>query len=285
LNYPYLIPGVQADPTSFVASALGQLGSYTKPLDARSLISVDYSQLIPAVTLLSYSFRVRPGGSPQLWIDSPAIDTTDTLLTFYVEGGIGGRAYEIIINTTLADTEIRTDVLTVNVLGEGECCMVLPSPWPLPGGGGATSGDGSITVNTAPRFFVSATPPVGANLLDRWYDTSTAVLWDFVSNGLTSFWSLSATGGGAGGSANILNITPILPDGVTTTFTISAVIGVPVTINGSNTLFVSVDGVWQDATTQYTAVDNKITFAQAPGADSMVFMLWFASPSASTMKE
>jgi hypothetical protein len=64
-------------------------------------------------------------------------------------------------------------------------------------------------------------------------------------------------------------------------FNLTSVIGRPVTITGGNTLFVSVDGVWQDATTQYTAVNNQIAFSQAPSADSTVFMLWFApySPS------
>jgi hypothetical protein len=115
--------------------------------------------------------------------------------------------------------------------------------------------------------------------LDRWYDTATGNIWDYVSSGLSSFWALSDSSGGGGGTANILNITPIRPDGVTTTFTLTSVVGQPVTIAGSNTLFVSVDGVWQDATTQYTATNNQITFAQAPGADSVVFMLWFAKPS------
>jgi hypothetical protein len=276
MNYSYKIPGAQANPNSFVADNTLILGTVDKPLDAHVQVSVDYSQVVPAITLQGYSFKVKPGGEPQLWIDESALGSPATSLMFIVSGGISGRAYEITINTKLVDGEIRSDTLNVNVLGDNcGCSLVSPSPI----SNGVVSGDGSIIVNQAPRFFISGTPPVGANVLDRWYDTATGNIWDYVSSGLSSFWALSDSSGGGGGTANILNITPIRPDGVTTTFTLTSVVGQPVTIAGSNTLFVSVDGVWQDATTQYTATNNQITFAQAPGADSVVFMLWFAKPS------
>lgn len=278
MNYQYQIPGQQGDPAAFVADTTLILGTYVKPLDARTLISVDYSQLIPAVALDSYSFRVKPGGEPQLWISEPELGLDANSLAFFIDGGIGGRAYTVTINATLASGEVRSDVLTVQVLGDdcGSCAPIAPPP-PT---GGIVSGDGLVIVNTAPRFFVSGTPPVNANVLDRWYDTATGVIWDYVSNGATSLWVPAGGGGGGGGGVNILNITPILPDGSTTIFTLTAVIGVPVTIVGSNTLFVSVDGVWQDATTQYYATGNRISFAQAPAADANVFMLWFAPASA-----
>jgi hypothetical protein len=158
----------------------------------------------------------------------------------------------------------------------------MPAPPPL---NGVVSADGSVIVNTAPRFFVSGTIPVGANVLDRWYDTSNGQLYDYVSNGITTLWVEAGTGGGGGGgggsNVTILSLNAIHPDGVTQVFNLTSVIGRPVTIVGSNTLFVSVDGVWQDATTQYTAVNNQIAFAQAPFADSVIFMLWFA-PYSST---
>jgi hypothetical protein len=145
---------------------------------------------------------------------------------------------------------------------------------------GIVSGDGLIIVNTAPRFFVSGIAPVGANVLDRWYDTATGTVFDFITNGVGTGWDASGGGGGGGSNAIILDLVPIHPDGVTTAFTLTSVVGRPVTITGGNTLFVSVDGVWQDASTQYTAASNQITFAQAPAVDSVVFMLWFAPYSA-----
>jgi hypothetical protein len=276
MNYPYFIPGAQADPASFVADTTLQLGAYNKPLDARTLISVDYSQLIPAVTLENFFIRVRPGGEPQLWIDAASIDTTSTLLTFYAEGGIGGQAYEVVINTMLVDSGVRSDLLTINVLGDGCACMVLSLP-PV-SGGGATSGDGSIIVNMAPRFFVSASTPIGANVLDRWYNTTTGDIYDFVSNGLTSWWEKATVGGGGGYGANIVKMNPITPDGFTVGFTLTATDGTAVNIQTSNNLLVSVDGVWQEPTVQYAASIDVIEFAQAPFADSEIFMLWASPP-------
>lgn len=271
-----MIPGQQADPTLFTASALGQLGAYNKPLDARTLLSVEYSSLTPSVTLVGYSFRVRPGGEPQLWLDTAAIDSTSTMLSFYVGGGIAGQAYEIVINAMLADSEIRSDVLTVNVLGDDGCgCMVLSLPQTPPG---SVSGDGSVTVNTAPRFFVSATTPIGANVLDRWYNSVTGNIYDYVSNGLTTWWEEATIGGGGGYGANIVKMNPITPDGFTVEFTLTATDGTEVDIQTSNNLLVSVDGVWQEPTLQYAASVDVVEFAQAPFADSVIFMLWLSPP-------
>jgi hypothetical protein len=275
MNYPYPIPGAQVSPALFTADTTLQLGFYNKPLDARTLISVDYSQLVPAVTLLGYSFRVRPGGEPQLGIDISTLDTAGTSLSFFVTGGIGGQAYQLVINATTNDNETRSDVLTVNVLGD-DCGCALVGPPPLPGG--AVSGDGSITVNTAPRFFVSATTPIGANVLDRWYNTTSGNIYDYVSNGLTTWWEEATIGGGGGYGANIVKMNPITPDGSTVEFTLTATDGTTVDIQTSNNLLVSVDGVWQEPTLQYAASVDVIEFAQAPTADSVIFMLWLSPP-------
>jgi hypothetical protein len=280
MNYPYLIPGQQVNTTSFVANATLKLGAYSKSPEANTLLTVDYSQLIPAMSLTRFSFKIQPGGSPQLWIDTVKI--SGDILTFMLSGGMGGRSYELAIISHATDGEARTDVLNVNVIGDDICCDTLQ---PLsPSGNGVVTSDGLVIINTAPRFFVSGVAPVGANVLDRWYNTATGEVYDYITDGLNVYWQLAGSsgddggGGGSGSAANILNIAPIHPDGVTTGFTLTAVGGAPVTISSSNTLFVSVDGVWQDSTTQYSAVNNRITFTQAPSTDSNVFMLWFAPP-------
>ena len=281
--YPYLIPGMQSNPATFVANTTLTLGSYSKPLDARTLITVDYSALTPAVVLNSYSFRVSPGGEPQLLLSGSQLGTAPaTSLTFFAAGGMAGRAYDITINVKLASGETRSDTLTMNVLDDDGCGCTFVMPLPIPGVGDVTSGDGGITVNTAPRFFVSGTIPVGANVLDRWFNTANGLLYDYISNGITTLWQQAGGGGGGGGGggANILSISPIHPDGVTTTFVLTSTLGVPVNIAGSTSLFVSVDGVWQDGMTQYVAVNNQIQFTQPPAVDSIVFMLWFAPSSA-----
>jgi hypothetical protein len=276
MNYAYLIPGAQGNPAAFVANTTLDLGYYDKALEAETQISVDYSALIPAVTLVGYSFRVRPGGEPQLWLTDSAI--TGNVLTFYVNGGIGGRSYDVVITAKLSTGEIRSDKLTVNVLGDACGC---PPHSNLVISTGATTGDGGTIVNTSPRFFVSSAPPVGAHLLDRWYDTSTGAVYDYISDGVTSFWQISGTvgGGGGGGGAptNIIKILPLTPDGITTTFTMTRV-GGPVVVAGSNSLFVSVDGVWQEADVQYTAASSQIVFTDVPAVDASIFILWFAPP-------
>lgn len=278
MNYPYLIPSAQSDTAAFVANSTLQLGTYVKPLGARTQISVDYSSAVPPVLINNFSFRVRPGGEPQLWISDSDLGAGADFITFFIEGGIGGRAYEVVIHTMLASGEVRSDVLNVQVLGGDNCCpaFVLPA---LPNQD-QTSGDGSIIVNTAPRFFISGSIPVGANVLDRWYDTTTGELYDYISNGITSLWQLAGSGGGGGGGSGsgviILTIAPIQPDGSTTVFTLTSLLGRPVTITTSNTLFVSVDGVWQQPDVQYAAVNNQVSFVQPPSNDSQVFMLWFA---------
>ena len=278
MNYPYLIPGTQADPASFAANATLILGTLDKPLDARTLVTVDYSGIIPTDTLSNYSFRVKPGGEPQLSIDNPTLDVTNTILTFYVDGGIAGRAYEVAVVAILLSGGVRADTLTVNVGGEDCGCCSLPAPvYPT----GNVSSDGSVIVNTAPRFFVSATFPVNPRVLDRWYDTTTANIYDFVSDGLNTFWELAggSGGGGGGGGAgtNIITIQPLSPDGVTSLFTMTST-SRPVTVTTANTLFVSVDGVWQEPVVQYQATGNQLQFTQAPSADSVIFIAWFAPP-------
>lgn len=281
-SYPYPIPGAtNTNPNAFVADNTGFLGDVDQSPDAKTLVSVDYSQLTQGVTLTGYSFRVSPGGSPQLWLSGSAI--TGASLSFYVSGGIGGVQYTVEVIATLGDTELRTDTLNVNIQGDGCSCVALA---PVPVTSGVVSSDGLIIVNTSPRFFVSATPPVGPNVLDRWYDVVTDQIFDYVSNGPITYWTPAGGsggggggggGGGAGDAANIVKIDAIVPDGSTATFSLTAGATL-VNVAGSNYLFVSVDGVWQEPSTQYAAVGNTITFNVPPSADSAVFMLWFAPP-------
>jgi hypothetical protein len=271
MNYLYPIPGAQGNPNAFIADNTGQLGSVDQPLDGRTLVSIDYSQLTPGVTLTAFSFKVVPGGEPQLWIGKPALATAPAkALNFYISGGRSGAQYEVTIITTLGDTERRSDVLNVNMLGDNCGCHQFPMPQAF---GDAVSGDGSIIVNESPRFFISGTPPVGAHVLDRWYFTTNGIVYDYISNGLTSGWVES--GAGSGNQVKIIKMQPITPDGATSTFTLQAADGSTVNVAGSIDLFVSVDGVWQEGAAQYTAAGNQIMFAEAPTADSSIFIVWF----------
>jgi hypothetical protein len=273
--YQYLIPGMQGDPASFIVNTTLTLGSLDKPLDARTHVTVSYASVIPADTVANYAFKVKPGGDPQLWIDTAALDATKTILTFYVSEGLAGQAYDLAVIAKLASGNVRSDVLTVNVLGDDCGCCSVPMPISQINN---VSGDGGMFVNAAPRFFVSNTTPVGANVLDRWYETATGDIYDFVTNGLTSWWEKSTVGGGGGYGALAVKMQPIAPNGVTTNFTMVATDGTTVNVPNANPLLVSVDGVWQEAVAQFEASGNQISFAQPPSADSNVFILWLSPP-------
>lgn len=185
MNYPYLIPGSQTDPATFVANSTLILGSFSKSVDMIAGLSVDYSQLIAAFTPQRYSFKVKPGGEPQLRITNPIL--TGEVLAFQVSGGVAGRTYEVAINMTGVAGNTRSDVLTIDVLGDDCGCLIIPPPtWQR----NEVSADGMVVVNTAPRFFVSATAPIGANVLDRWRNNVTGFIYDFVTDGATSWWEL-----------------------------------------------------------------------------------------------
>jgi hypothetical protein len=275
MNAPYPIPGAQVDANSFFADNTLVLGTLDQPLDARTLVSIDYSKLIPATSVVNYSFRVKPGGEPQLSFEDSDIDTAGVILSFYVRGGIGGTQYTVQVMTTLDTGEIRSDTLYVNVQGDGCCCTSL---LPRPTFTDETDAGGMTIVNRAPRFFVSATPPVGANVLDRWYNVTTDQVFDFITNGVATSWRLAGGGGGGGGTMRIVRMQPIVPDGVAVTFTLIAVDLSAVSVVNSEDLFVSQDGVWQQGPVQYAAGGNRITFNSAPAPDASIFMVWFAPP-------
>jgi len=280
MNYQYPIPGsAGSSVASFVADGTNVLGDVDKSIYDVTSVSVDYSQITPAVTLVHYSFRVSPGGMPPLMVGGPPeLSATSNQLTFMLGQGIGGQQYtvQVIVHTSAGNT--RTDVLNVNVLGDSNGCQHVLPPIPL---NNAVSGDGAIIVNTGPRFFVSATPPISANVLDRWYNTTTNVTYDYVTNGVTSSWQAGSGGGGGGGGGGtgLSDVTPIAqiyPDGVSTTFTLVTATGGVVNILNPSALIVSVDGVWQEAGVSYTLANgNLLTFSTAPHADSVIFMVWF----------
>jgi hypothetical protein len=72
-------------------------------------------------------------------------------------------------------------------------------------------------------------------------------------------------------------LSPIVPDGVKTLFT-----GLTVASNGhavnvakNEELLVSVDGVQQQPGAAYNAAGAQITFAEAPFATALIFIVWF----------
>jgi hypothetical protein len=79
------------------------------------------------------------------------------------------------------------------------------------------------------------------------------------------------------GTVNTVLLSPITPDGVKTVFT-----GLTVASNGhavnvakNEELLVSVDGIQQAPGSAYNASGAQITFAEAPLATALIFIVWF----------
>jgi hypothetical protein len=278
MNYP--IPFSQGNTAYFYANSTNNVGSFNKPINDRVQISIDYSKLTPSVAVSKIWFEIEPGGVPPLTIDSVVI--TSTLVTFYVGGGYSDMSYNILTNAILSAGAVHSDLLVVNVIGENGCDCNYVSPADQTN---YISGDAEIFVNKYPRFFVSGTAPTNANLLDRWYNLTNTTWYDYVTDGITNFWAISGVGapppdsGGDGGSGITGNITikkmqPLELDGVTNTFSLISTDMFTPNVTTDNSLFVSIDGVWQEPTTQYTASGASITFTLPPAADSYVFILW-----------
>jgi hypothetical protein len=276
MNYP--IPYSQANTAYFYANSVNNVGTFNKPINDNVQISIDYSKLTPSVAVSKVWFEIEPGGEPPLTINSVVI--TSTLVTFYVGGGYSDLSYNVTINAVLAGAAIRSDVLVVNVSGEDGCdCSCETNIY---ADNFIQFGTQNVFVNKYPRFFVSGTAPTNANLLDRWYNILDGNWYDYVTDGRTDFWVLSipSTGGGGGGGTDTTgNITikkmqPLAFDGVTTAFTLIATDSSVPNVTTSNSLFVSLDGVWQEPDTQFAASGASITFATPPPHDSYEFIIW-----------
>jgi hypothetical protein len=96
-------------------------------------------------------------------------------------------------------------------------------------------------------------------------------------------WNATIVGQIAGGQVTIVSAVAVVPikpftavNGITTQFTLlRADDGTFVTPNAPE-LFVSVDGVILDAGVDFTVAGNLITFAEAPKADGLPWLVWIA---------
>ena len=81
----------------------------------------------------------------------------------------------------------------------------------------------------------------------------------------------------ASGTVNTVLVTPIAPDGTTTTFTSLKVNsnGHLINVAKNEELQVVVNGVHQSPGAAYNASGSTLTFAEAPEANALIFILWF----------
>ena len=291
MNYQYPIPNTQGNQSAFVANNTHQLGPLNKYLFSSPIVTIDYSQLIPAVTLLSsYYFKVSPGGMPGLVIFNCSI--LGSLLTFQLNAGTGSNQFMIDITMELSTGEIRTDVLYVNIIDPDEpCCSPAQGIGQL-STSMQTNGGGFTYINTAPRWFVSSVTPTNANVMDQWYNPANGFVYEYETNGMVSGWVIIGEGPvplppiippnpivppTPAGAVPIIKMYPISPNGVAQTFNLYALDGTAVTIDSPNSLLVFVDGVQQEPGGQYTTTGTQIIFAMPPAFDSYIWILWFST--------
>jgi hypothetical protein len=293
MNYQYPIPGMQGKQNYFVADTTHKLGTVNKYISESPILTVDYSQLVPTVTLGSnYFFRISPGGMPGLGINN--LGVLGSILTFQLGPGIGGNQYTVSVIMGLSTGEYRTDVLYVNVIDPNEdavCCPPAQGTGQLPTSL-QTTGGGLTYVNTAPRWFVSSVEPTNPNIMDQWYNPANGYVYEYETNGLVSDWVIIGEGPvplppitppnpivppTPAGAVPIIKMYPISPNGTALTFNLYALDGTAVTIDSPNTLLVYVDGVRQEPVAQYTTTSSQIIFSTPPSADSYIWILWFSS--------
>jgi hypothetical protein len=178
----------------FYANNTNRLGVYIKQVNDLSLISVDYSQVLPAVTPGSIqSFIIDAGGNPPLWVSNPGI--VGEVFTFLISNGLAGQQYNLSILMNMAGGGIRTDILTVNIPSTDNDVSVSPGSTPINAfpNQGVVSADGSIYYNQVLRWFLSSTPPVNPNVMDQWFNTASNQYFQYTTNGVSQQWTLNVS--------------------------------------------------------------------------------------------
>ena len=172
----------------FYAGATNKLGPLVKEPTDQILVIVDYSKLSPPVTITGASFTADVQSNPELVVSYQQINSTQTVLSFLLSGGIVGQQYNLSITT-----QSRTDILTVNIPAYGDCSCVKINPVPeqynqLPLGTQAF-------VNTGTRYFWGTAPPSNPGVMDQWWNPTTQTLYEWVTDGGSFFWETIASAG------------------------------------------------------------------------------------------
>lgn len=192
MNYPVPVPpGAYTGTSVFFVNSTFQLGAITKPVNAKNLVTVDYTSLsLPSLGIITFWFEVDIGSAPPLIINNAMIAIGGNQLEFVVSQGVPGVTYTISVNITYGTSLTRTDKLVVSVPAE-ECGCTGGSGnpvFPISNLGGFVNGDNTVFISTFLRYFVSSQAPLGANIFDQWWNTTNGVLSEYVTDGLNLFW-------------------------------------------------------------------------------------------------
>lgn len=185
----YSLPSgvVNTDSVYYYADNTLTLGPLVKQPTDQTLIVVDYSNVEPPISAISFQFNVDVTSNPKLVVSYPQINATAEVLTFLVSGGIVGQQYNIsvLINT---GTDTRTDVLTINIPSYADCdcatVQLVPTLYTSIPLGDPTQG----YVNSAVRYFFGSAPPNNPTVMDQWYNVPARILYEYATDGTNYFW-------------------------------------------------------------------------------------------------
>ena len=202
--------------TYFYPDNSGLAGSFTKSVDAQTLVTLDYSSALAAgKTITKVSFILDVQTNPQLIISAMQIVGAQNIIEFIVSGGYSGVQHQLSVVATVSDTTVRTDIVNISIAGDsGDCdpcgksTMLMPIP---PGYQQASLSQNGVYASSFIRYFVGAAPPLGANVMDQWWDTNSNSLLEYITDGVHSYWYNPAA--------------PITPSGPSSSLYYSAVQG------------------------------------------------------------
>jgi hypothetical protein len=187
----YSLPSgvVNTDSAYFFAGSTLTFGPLVKQLSDQTLVIIDYSQLTPAIEVTTFDFAVDVSSNPALVVSYAHVAAAGAELEFLISGGIAGQQYNITV-TVDPSGAARSDVLTVNIPSQsGDCAQINPVPQlytQLPLGL-----DGYV--NSGVRYFWGSLPPATPNVMDQWYSSDSATLYEWVTDGTTFFWQIIMT--------------------------------------------------------------------------------------------
>ena len=171
----------------YVVDGSAPLGPHVKQPSDQTLVLVDYTGLAASIIITSFSFLMDVSSNPELVVAYPMLNATGNVLSFLLSGGIEGQQYNLSI-TVQYDHGPRADTLTINIPSSGECDFAPINPVPAIYNQAPLWGGGYI--NTAVRLFWGAVAPANPNALDQWFNPTTRILSEWMTDGQTAFWSV-----------------------------------------------------------------------------------------------
>lgn len=92
------------------------LGRFSKTPAERKRYSIDYSNWLDTdETVASYVFGITPSTSPAFVVDATSLGSSDTVLIFFVSGGVAAEQYTIDVRATTSGGQIKEDIILYSV--------------------------------------------------------------------------------------------------------------------------------------------------------------------------